>query len=108
MDAELLAFQQQGLSEGITAMGRNVTVNTGPSTTQVLTGVRSELIVDPGGLVVGGFSYKRAFQLRVVRANLSAIKIGQAATDDLGKAAKIVSFKEGFTSTLFIFGSVNG
>ena len=108
MNPELLAFQQQGLSEGITTMGRSVTVNTGPSTTQVLTGVRSELTVDPGGLVVGGFSYKRAFQIRVVNASLSAVKVGQSAVDDQGNAAKIVMYKQGLTSVLYIFGSVNG
>jgi hypothetical protein len=113
MNAELTAFTQQGFSDGVAVMGRTVTIPLSPTVDEVLVGTRGELKIDPGQVKPGGFSYKRAFSMRVsnalsgARVTTAVIKPGMAGVDDLGVACKVISYEVAHNSVLYLFGSVH-
>jgi hypothetical protein len=116
MDPQLQAFRDTGLANGIKMLGHDVTVSVGPGDLRVLSGVRSELTIDPGSVKPGGFNYRRAFTLRVpdkVKVGdvmvdvLSVVKVGMTATDAYGHGCKIVRYERGHNSVLYVFGNTN-
>lgn len=103
MDPQLLAFQQGALADAVTTMGRVVTFGT-----TALTGIRSELQVDPGQLQTGGFKYKRLFQIRFNNpALIATIKPGMSGVDDTGVTCKVLHYKVDHLGVLYYMGSVN-
>lgn len=103
MDAQLLAFQQAALADAVTTMGRVVTFSGTP-----YTGIRSEIQVDPGQLQIGGFKYKRLFQIRFNNPALPAtIKPGMSGVDDTGITCKVLHYKVDHLGVLYFMGSVN-
>ncbi len=109
MDADLLAFQQQGLAAACIVMGRTVDITIAEDDVRSYTGVRTELVVDPGELKPGGFQYKRAFSLRLNDPTLTeVIKPGMSVVDDLGKQSKVISYHLDHLGVRFMFGSHSG
>ncbi len=110
MDPRLLSFQRGGLTFANKKQGRDVTLKPKDAPEIILNGSRTELTVDPGDGVPGGFRFKRAFSIMVekqeyaLRMNVP-IKALMLAVDDMGRECQVVRWDVDHLGTTIYFGS---
>lgn len=114
MDQALRDFQLGGVADATAAWDDRVSVVTSaetatPVTSVELSGVQSDVEVNPEELEQFGFQVKRVFSLFVASTvDTSAIKAGQRAVEaKTGEPARILYYKRDQLGTTFYFGSVN-
>lgn len=74
----------------------------------MISGVQTELVIDPGEVQPAGFKYSRAFSLAIPNAELTVVVTrGTEVTDDQGKKAKVLRVNVDHLMTTIFFGSVN-
>lgn len=102
----------RGQAEALSLAGQVVVVTTDPTTdpptTLTLTGILSEVEVDPQQLEQFGFAVKRVFSLRVIGPEVAAtVRPGMTALAPTGETCRLLSYQRGRFSTLLFFGSTN-
>ena len=106
------SFVARAQAEAVALNGQTVVLTTDattdPPTTVDLTGVVSEVEVDPQELEQFGYAVKRVFSLRVADPTLPAtVRPGMTAVAPTGEVCRLLNYRRGRFSTLLFFGSVN-
>ncbi|CAN5458443.1 hypothetical protein BH20VER3_BH20VER3_00470 [soil metagenome] len=103
---------QRGQAEAVALNGQNVVVTTDPATlpptTLTLTGIVSEVEVDPQQLEQFGYNVRRVFSLRVTDpAIVATVRPGMMGVAPTGESCRLLSYRRGRFSTILYFGSTN-